>query len=276
MNRWRGQPNERARWPTHRNNFIVSHGIIEGKGLQFLGTNFVDKTLNPPESTYKTTFLVLSRIWYKICTRAWSPSPLIVPWKTMNLTKPAGVCTRTELKPDETTTRIEVISQLHPAGTSRGGLPNVLKTFSSEDERISITSMLCAAWGVCPPRQQPPLHATHRSQKCKPQMPQVKANVALKVVPIQFCSERNLQSLCSTRVFVASPRGPGAKADPGTPQDPTVGNRAGPYEVPVPGRNYPYPDATTRHQLQQQSVSSSTLSFRNMTEPVVHLRDSNA
>ena len=45
----------------------------------------MDKTLNPPESTYKTTFLVLSRIWYKICTRAWSPFPLIIPWKTMNL-----------------------------------------------------------------------------------------------------------------------------------------------------------------------------------------------
>ena len=32
--------------------FIVSHGIIKGKGLQFPGTNFVDKTLKPPESTY--------------------------------------------------------------------------------------------------------------------------------------------------------------------------------------------------------------------------------
>ena len=40
--------------------FIVSHGIIKGKGLQFPGTNFVDKTLKPPESTYKTTFMVLN------------------------------------------------------------------------------------------------------------------------------------------------------------------------------------------------------------------------
>ena len=47
-----------------------------GKGLQFPGPNFADKTLKLPESTYKTTFLVLSRIWYKICTRAWSPFPL--------------------------------------------------------------------------------------------------------------------------------------------------------------------------------------------------------
>ena len=44
-------------------NFIVSHGIIKGKGLQFPGTNFMDKTRKPPESTYKTSFLVLSRIW---------------------------------------------------------------------------------------------------------------------------------------------------------------------------------------------------------------------
>ena len=68
--------------------FIVSHGIIHGKGLQFPGTNFVDKTLKPPESTYKTTFLVLFRIWYTICTRAWSPLPVIIPWKTMNLITP--------------------------------------------------------------------------------------------------------------------------------------------------------------------------------------------
>ena len=67
-----------------RRTFIVSHGTIRGKGLQLPGTNFVDKTLKPPESTYKTTFLVLSRIWYKICTRAWSPFPLIIPWKTLN------------------------------------------------------------------------------------------------------------------------------------------------------------------------------------------------
>ena len=65
--------------------FIVSHGIIKGKGLQFPGTNFVDKTLKPHESTYKTTFLILSRIWYTICTRAWSPFPSIIPWKTMRL-----------------------------------------------------------------------------------------------------------------------------------------------------------------------------------------------
>jgi hypothetical protein len=71
-------------------NFIDSHGIIRGKGLQFPSTNFVDKTLKPPESTYKTTFLVLSRIWYKICTRAWSPFPLIIPWKTMKLRRPQG------------------------------------------------------------------------------------------------------------------------------------------------------------------------------------------
>ena len=64
---------------THFLTFIVSHGIIKGKRLQFLGTNFVDKTPEPPESTYKTTFLVLFRIWYKICTRAWSPFPLILP-----------------------------------------------------------------------------------------------------------------------------------------------------------------------------------------------------
>ena len=38
-------------------NLIVFHGMIKGKGLQFPGTNFVDKTLKPPESTYKTTFL---------------------------------------------------------------------------------------------------------------------------------------------------------------------------------------------------------------------------
>ena len=67
-----------------RDKFILSHGIIMGKGLQFPGTNFVDKTLKRPESTYKTTVLVLSRIWYKNCTRAWSPFPLIIPWKTMN------------------------------------------------------------------------------------------------------------------------------------------------------------------------------------------------
>jgi len=65
--------------------FIVSHGIIKGKGLSFPDTNFVDKTLKPSESAYKTTFLVLSRIWYKICTRAWSPFPLIIPWKTMQV-----------------------------------------------------------------------------------------------------------------------------------------------------------------------------------------------
>ena len=63
---------------------IVSHGIIKGKGLQFPGTNFADRTL-PPESTYKTTFLVLSRIWCKICTRAWSPFPLITSCKTMKV-----------------------------------------------------------------------------------------------------------------------------------------------------------------------------------------------
>ena len=78
---WGSQPPRLRR----RSTFIVSHGIIKGKGLQFPGTNFEDKTLNPPESSYKTTFLVLSRIWYKICTRAWSPFPLIIPWKTMNL-----------------------------------------------------------------------------------------------------------------------------------------------------------------------------------------------
>ena len=57
--------------------FIVSHGIIKEKGLQFPGTNFVDKTLEPPESTYKTTFLVWSKIWFMFSTRAWSPFPLI-------------------------------------------------------------------------------------------------------------------------------------------------------------------------------------------------------
>ena len=31
----------------------------------------------------------------------------------------------------------------------------------------------------------------------------------------------------------------GIRADPGTPQDPTVGNRVGSYQLPVPGRNYP-------------------------------------
>ena len=66
-------------------NFIVSQGIIKGKGLQFPGTNFVDKTLKSPESTYKITFLVLSRIWYTICTRAWSPFNVIIPWKTMKV-----------------------------------------------------------------------------------------------------------------------------------------------------------------------------------------------
>jgi len=65
--------------------FIVFHGIIKGKGLQFPGTNFVDKTLKPPESAYTTTFLVLSRILHKICTRAWSPFPVIIPWKTMKI-----------------------------------------------------------------------------------------------------------------------------------------------------------------------------------------------
>ena len=66
------------------NTFIVSHGITKGKGLQFPGKKIVDKTLKPPESTYKTTFLVLSRIWNKFSTRAWSHFPLIIPWKTMN------------------------------------------------------------------------------------------------------------------------------------------------------------------------------------------------
>ena len=70
--------------------FIVFHGIIKGKGLQLPGTNSVDKTLESPESTYKTAFLVLSRIWYKICTRAWSPFPLIIPWKTMKLQRAVG------------------------------------------------------------------------------------------------------------------------------------------------------------------------------------------
>ena len=32
-------------------NLIVSHGMIKEKGLQFPGTNVVDKTLKPPEST---------------------------------------------------------------------------------------------------------------------------------------------------------------------------------------------------------------------------------
>ena len=58
-----------------RCNFIVSYGMIKGKGLQFSGTNFVDKTSKPPESTHKTTFLVLSRIWYKFFGRAWSSFP---------------------------------------------------------------------------------------------------------------------------------------------------------------------------------------------------------
>ena len=55
--------------------FIVSHGIIKGKGLQFPGTNFVDKTLKPPESTYKTTFVVLSIIWYRFVPGLGALSP---------------------------------------------------------------------------------------------------------------------------------------------------------------------------------------------------------
>ena len=55
--------------------FIVSHGIIKVKGLQFPGTNFMDKTLKPPESTYKTTFLVLSRMWYKFVPGLGALSP---------------------------------------------------------------------------------------------------------------------------------------------------------------------------------------------------------
>ena len=79
-----GQPS-RTNTDMNDDNFIVFHGIIKGKGLQLPGTNFVDKTLKPSESTYKTTFLVVSRIRYKICTRAWSPFPLIIPWQTMKL-----------------------------------------------------------------------------------------------------------------------------------------------------------------------------------------------
>ena len=58
---------------------------MKGKELQSSGTNLTDKTLKHPESTYKTTFLVVSNIWYKICTRARSPFPLIQVSKTMNL-----------------------------------------------------------------------------------------------------------------------------------------------------------------------------------------------
>ena len=80
-------PGNLGRYHSGAVKFTVSHGIIEGKRLQFSGTNFVDKTLKPPESTYKTTFLVLSRIWNKICTRAWSPFPLIIHWKTMQVAR---------------------------------------------------------------------------------------------------------------------------------------------------------------------------------------------
>ena len=75
---------ETKKWLQVHDYFLVSHGILKGKGLQFPGRNFVDKTLKPPESTDKTTFLVLSRIRYKICTRAWSSLPLSIPWKTLN------------------------------------------------------------------------------------------------------------------------------------------------------------------------------------------------
>ena len=71
--------------PCSRPQVVVFHGIIKGKGLQCPGTNFVDKTLKPPESTFKTTFLVLSSIWFRICTRAWIPFPLIIPWKTVKV-----------------------------------------------------------------------------------------------------------------------------------------------------------------------------------------------
>jgi hypothetical protein len=55
------------------------------KELQIPGTNFMDKTLQHPESTYKTTFLVLSNIWYILFTKSWSPFPLIEASKTMKL-----------------------------------------------------------------------------------------------------------------------------------------------------------------------------------------------
>ena len=50
----------------------------------------MDKTLKHPESTDETTLLVLSNIWYKIYTRAWSLFPSIKASKTMNLQQTAG------------------------------------------------------------------------------------------------------------------------------------------------------------------------------------------
>ena len=48
----------------------------------------MNKTLKHTESTYITTFLVLSNIWYKMGTRAWSPFPLIKASETTKLRGP--------------------------------------------------------------------------------------------------------------------------------------------------------------------------------------------
>ena len=37
------------------------------------------------KNTFKTTFLVLSNVWYKICTRAWSPFPSIKASNTLQV-----------------------------------------------------------------------------------------------------------------------------------------------------------------------------------------------
>ena len=107
---WLTNPSRRV-W---RDQLIVSHGIIKRKGLRFPGTNSVDKTLKPPESTYRTTFLVLSRIWYKICTRAWSPFPLIIPRKTMQVDRP------------EWTTLSELHEDAHPPPLTLNPQPSTL------------------------------------------------------------------------------------------------------------------------------------------------------
>ena len=107
---WLTNPSRRV-W---RDQLIVSHGIIKRKGLRFPGTNSVDKTLKPPESTYRTTFLVLSRIWYKICTRAWSPFPLIIPRKTMQVDRP------------EWTTLSELHEGAHPPPLTLNPQPSTL------------------------------------------------------------------------------------------------------------------------------------------------------
>ena len=73
-----------------RSTRIDFEALIKGKELQNPGTNFMDKTLKHPESTDETTLLVLSNIWYKIHTMAWSLFPSIKASKTMNLQQTAG------------------------------------------------------------------------------------------------------------------------------------------------------------------------------------------